>query len=236
MDNLSKKLASNDKMLETINNKMESFSSAIKNQHSFNKMLESQISQLALSVPTNTSGKIPGKPEELESANLVDVFSAGHLYKDYSYSNWEDDTVPKKKGDPGRPVIPITIGRHTFDNALCDYGSSINIMPQVIYEKIHGNPLYYTTMCLQLADQSLCYPKGVLEDVYVQVGHSYVPTDFVVVETGGDENSPIILGRPFLNTTKAIIYADKAKITFNIKGRKEKFTFKNKKLKNPTRP
>jgi hypothetical protein len=41
MDNLSKKLASNDKILETISNKMECFSSATKNQHSFNKMLES---------------------------------------------------------------------------------------------------------------------------------------------------------------------------------------------------
>jgi hypothetical protein len=49
-------------------------------------------------------------------------------------------------------------------------------------------------MYLQLADQSLCYPKGILEDVYVRVGHSYVPTDFVVVETGGEEKAPIILG------------------------------------------
>ena len=76
MDNLSKKLASNDKMLETISNKMESFSSAIKNQHSFNKMIESQISQLASSVPTANLGKILGQPEELESANLVDIFNA----------------------------------------------------------------------------------------------------------------------------------------------------------------
>jgi hypothetical protein len=60
MDNLSKKLASNDKMLETISNKMESFSSTIKNQHSFNKMLESQISQLASSVPTANPDKISG--------------------------------------------------------------------------------------------------------------------------------------------------------------------------------
>jgi hypothetical protein len=43
MGNLFKKLASNDKILETISNKMESFSSSIKNQHSFNKMLEYQI-------------------------------------------------------------------------------------------------------------------------------------------------------------------------------------------------
>jgi hypothetical protein len=73
MDNLSKKLASNDKILETSSNKMESFSSAIKNQHSFNKMLESQISQLASSVSTANPGKILGKSEELESANLVDI-------------------------------------------------------------------------------------------------------------------------------------------------------------------
>jgi hypothetical protein len=40
MDNLSKKLASNDKMLEIINNRMDSFSNAINNQHSFNKIIE----------------------------------------------------------------------------------------------------------------------------------------------------------------------------------------------------
>jgi hypothetical protein len=55
---------------------MESFSSAIKNQHSFNKMLKSQISQLASSVPTANPRKIPGQPEELESANLDDIYSA----------------------------------------------------------------------------------------------------------------------------------------------------------------
>jgi hypothetical protein len=75
IDNLSYKLASNDKMLETISNKMESFSSAIKNQHSFNKILESQISQLASSVPTANPAKILGQTEELEPANLVDIYS-----------------------------------------------------------------------------------------------------------------------------------------------------------------
>jgi hypothetical protein len=46
-ENMSRKLVSYDKILETINNRMDSFTSAIKNQHSFNKMIESQISQLA---------------------------------------------------------------------------------------------------------------------------------------------------------------------------------------------
>jgi hypothetical protein len=96
--------------------------------------------------------------------------------------------------------------------------------------KIHGDPLLYTTMCLQLTDQTLCYPKGILEDVWIVVGHSYVLADFVIVETGGDEKAPIILGWLFLSTTKAIIYADSAKICFTINGRKERFNFKKRTL------
>ena len=69
---------------------------------------------------------------------------------------------------------------------------------------------------------------GILEEIYVRVGNSYVPSDFVVVNTGTNERSPIILGRPFLNTTGAIIYASTAKITFNIKGNREAFSFKNR--------
>jgi hypothetical protein len=144
--------------------------------------------------------------------------------------------MPAKRGDPGRPVITITIGAYTFKNALCDFVSSINIMPKVIYEKINGSPLLYTTMCLQLADLSLCYLEGILDDVCLGVGHSYVVADFVVVETGGSENAPIILGGPFLATTNAIIYADATKIVFTINERKEIFNFKNKILKAPAHP
>jgi len=101
--------------------------------------------------------------------------------------------LPEKKGDPGRPIIPINIGCNHFPEVLCDFGASVNIMPKVLYEKIHGDPLLYTTMCLQMADYMLCYPKGILEDVYVRVGQSYVPANFMVIEIGGDERAPIIL-------------------------------------------
>jgi hypothetical protein len=62
-------------MLETISNKMENFSSSIKNQHSFNKMLESQNSQLTSFVPTANPGKIPVQPKDLKYANLVYIYS-----------------------------------------------------------------------------------------------------------------------------------------------------------------
>ena len=60
MDGLSKKVATNDKILENISNRMDSFASTIKNQHCFNKMIESQIAQLAAAVPPFDKGKIPG--------------------------------------------------------------------------------------------------------------------------------------------------------------------------------
>ena len=109
-------------------------------------------------------------------------------------------------------------------------------MPKVIYEKILGDSLLYTNMRLQLADQSLCYPKVILEDAIIWVRQSYVPGDFVVLETGGDERAPIILRWPFLSTAKAIIYVDSAKIYFMIKDKKEKFSFKNHILQSPGHP
>jgi hypothetical protein len=59
---------------------MDSFTSTIKNQHNFNKMIESQISQLAASVPMTKKGKILGKSEDLETTNLVDIYNAGHYF------------------------------------------------------------------------------------------------------------------------------------------------------------
>ena len=60
VENLSRKLASNDRILENMSNKMDNLSSAIKNQHSFNKMIESQIVQLATAIPPIDKGKIRG--------------------------------------------------------------------------------------------------------------------------------------------------------------------------------
>ena len=57
---------------------MDSFASTIKNQHSFNKMVESQIAQLTATVPPSDKGKIPGQPGDLETTNLVDIHNAAY--------------------------------------------------------------------------------------------------------------------------------------------------------------
>ena len=76
-----------------------------------------------------------------------------------------NDLLPVKRGDPGRPVIPISISMLDFLEALCDFGSSVSIMPMVLYEKFFTHPLLDTTMYLQLADQTLSFPKGILKNI-----------------------------------------------------------------------
>lgn len=89
LDQISKKLVSNGKLLETINNWMDGFASAIKNQLSFNKMLESQIAQLAAAIPLIGKGKIPGQPEEPETINLIEVVKS-RFYKEPSLRGCRD--------------------------------------------------------------------------------------------------------------------------------------------------
>ena len=62
-ENITKKLSYNDKMFENINSKLENLSSSVKNQLSFNKMIETQIAQIAAAIPVNNMGKIQGQPE-----------------------------------------------------------------------------------------------------------------------------------------------------------------------------
>jgi hypothetical protein len=65
-----------------------------------------------------------------------------------------------------------------------------------------------------MADQSLRWPEGIAKDVLVKIQDYYVPTDFLVLDMLGDEDKPIILGRPFLNTTDAVIYIGSGQIHF----------------------
>jgi hypothetical protein len=62
-ESLNKKLDANEKVLENLNSTIESFTSTMKNLLSFNKMIKTQLAQLAASLPSSESGGIPGQPE-----------------------------------------------------------------------------------------------------------------------------------------------------------------------------
>ncbi|XP_009801875.1 uncharacterized protein [Nicotiana sylvestris] len=102
-------------------------------------------------------------------------------------------------------TIPCTIGSYAFTKALCDLGANINLMPLAIYTKLGIGRARPTLMLLQLADRTVKRPTGILDDVLVQVGKFVFPADFVILDCQVDEEIPIILGRPFLATGRALI-------------------------------
>uniref|UniRef100_A0A1U7XR66 Uncharacterized protein LOC104236678 n=1 Tax=Nicotiana sylvestris TaxID=4096 RepID=A0A1U7XR66_NICSY len=113
--------------------------------------------------------------------------------------------VAEKLSDPGSFTIPCTIRNFAFAKALCDLGANINLMPLVIYKRLGIVRARPTSMLLQLADRTVKRPFGILDDVLIQVGKFVFPADFVILDCKVNEEIPIILGRPFLATGRALI-------------------------------
>ena len=120
----------------------------------------------------------------------------------------QQETPPKYK-DPGCPTISCIIGNTKIEHALLDLGASVNLLPFSVYQQLDLGELKRTPITLQLADRSVKIPRGVVEDVLVQIDKFYFPVDFIVLDTHPVSNPtsqhPIILGRPFLATSNALI-------------------------------
>ncbi|XP_021717806.1 uncharacterized protein LOC110685562 [Chenopodium quinoa] len=134
--------------------------------------------------------------------------------------------LPPKMKDPGKFSTPCIINGKLFQNALCDLGASVSIMPYSIFKKLKLGKLLPTTMTLQLADRSLNFPKGRIEDVPLKIGEFTVPVSFIVLEIAEDDNIPIILGRPFLATSGALIDVKGSTITLCVGNDKASFKLK----------
>ncbi|XP_070663031.1 uncharacterized protein [Malus domestica] len=129
--------------------------------------------------------------------------------------------LPPKCKDPGSFTIPCVIGNTKFEHAMLDLGASINVMPYSIYASMNLGELKNNGVIIQLADRSNAYPKGVLEDVLVQVDNLIFPADFYVLEMEDSPNVtplPILLGRPFMKTARAKIDVFKGTLTMEFDG------------------
>ncbi|GJU97431.1 reverse transcriptase domain-containing protein [Tanacetum coccineum] len=65
--------------------------------------------------------------------------------------------------------------------------------------------LISTQMTLELANREICTPVGIARDVFVLVGKFTFSADFIIVDYESDPRIPLILGRPFLWTARALI-------------------------------
>ncbi|GKB60094.1 reverse transcriptase domain-containing protein [Tanacetum coccineum] len=89
--------------------------------------------------------------------------------------------------------------------ALAELGASINLMPLSIWKVLNLGELTKTKMILELADRTISTPTGIAEDIFMKVGTFIFPADFVVIDYVADPRVPLILGRPFLRTARALI-------------------------------
>ena len=116
---------------------------------------------------------------------------------------------PMKYKDPGCPTISVMIGETCVKKALLDLGTSVKLLPYYVYMQLGLGELKPTSITLSLVDRSVKIPRGMIEDVLVQVDKFYYLVDFVVLDMDPifkeTNYFPIILGRPFLATSNAII-------------------------------
>src|SRR5262249_51113307 len=113
--------------------------------------------------------------------------------------------LPLKLKDPGSFTIPCTICSLTIEDALADLGASINVMPYKKFKKLEIGELRPTKMSIHLADRTIRHPRGIIENILVRVDKFLFPVDFVVLDMDESFKTPLILGRPFLATARALI-------------------------------
>ncbi|KAK5793262.1 hypothetical protein PVK06_034403 [Gossypium arboreum] len=68
-------------------------------------------------------------------------------------------------------------------------------------------------MSIQLADKTIRFPRGIIEDVLVKIDKFIFPVNFIVLDIEEDSNTPLILIRPFLATAKTIIDVGTGELT-----------------------
>ncbi|XP_070029216.1 uncharacterized protein [Nicotiana sylvestris] len=118
-----------------------------------------------------------------------------------------------KLEDLGAFTIPCTIGSADFAKALCDLGENINLMPYLVFKTLGIRKPHPTSMRLQMADRSMKRPLRIIDDVLVRVDKFILPADFVILDCEVDFEVPIILGRPFLATGKALVDVEVGELT-----------------------
>ncbi|XP_050919545.1 uncharacterized protein LOC127137101 [Lathyrus oleraceus] len=109
--------------------------------------------------------------------------------------------IPNKQKDPGAITVTRIIKERTFKKVLIDYGASVSLMPLSIYHRLGIKNISDTRTNLTFAGHSIKNAYGITEDVLVGIGELSFPVDLVIIDIPKDEETPIILGRTFMQTS-----------------------------------
>ncbi|XP_042059321.1 uncharacterized protein LOC121803779 [Salvia splendens] len=111
---------------------------------------------------------------------LKDVVSNKRRWMEYETMNLTESCsaiiqkkLPAKLKDPKSFTISCIVGDFQEGRSLCDLGASINLMSYSFFQKWKIGMLRPTTISLQMADRTMSYPKGIVEDILVKVGELF---------------------------------------------------------------
>ncbi|XP_022891921.1 uncharacterized protein LOC111406777 [Olea europaea var. sylvestris] len=135
--------------------------------------------------------------------------------------------IPPKLKDPGNFTLPFSIGILYDINCLINLGASINLIPFPLYRKVGLRDLKVVSIILQLMDRSLKYSYGIVQDMLIKVGEFIFLADFIILGIEEACQMPIILGRPFLSTSQALLDFDANEIVLKVEDKQQSFTMEN---------
>lgn len=124
--------------------------------------------------------------------------------------------IPSKKKDPGAVTILCTIKDRTFKKVLIDSGASVSLMTLFIYQRLGVGNSSDTKTNLNFADHSIKNTYRIVEDILVTIEELSFPVDFVIIDILEDKETPIILGRPFMQTSKCNFDIDHGTLTLKV--------------------
>ncbi|XP_050885362.1 uncharacterized protein LOC127090562 [Lathyrus oleraceus] len=124
--------------------------------------------------------------------------------------------IPIKQKDHGSVTVPCTIKDKTFKKVLIDSGASVSLMPLSIYQRISIGNVNDTRTNLKFRDHSIKNSYGIAEDVLVKIEEFSFLVDFVIIDIPEDEETPILLGRPFMRTSRCNFDIDHNTLTLKV--------------------
>jgi hypothetical protein len=190
-ESISRKFNANDKILESMGAKMDSFSATVQNQLCFNKMLETQIQQIAAALPNRNENST--KDLIQESVKSIHTMLEGALSDPESKGEASNETITGMTGKTGNqpmsevssnvilnqsdshygglklPTIPCVMGILKIHHALYDWGASVSVMPRVVYDCLDEDPPVPTPLSLELSDKTVIKPHGIAKDVLMEI-------------------------------------------------------------------
>ncbi|GKC61228.1 NUDIX hydrolase 6-like protein, partial [Tanacetum coccineum] len=170
MGESSKRHEENSNLIKVIR---ASTDAAIRNQGASIKTLEIQIGQMSkdhtlmyetrhmmIPFPSRMDNRYCKEEEGSYKPKFTEAIGASNVY----------DTIPQKEKDPRSFTLPCYINDVCFNNALVDLGASVSVMPLLTYLNLGLGELVHTKLTVELADRTVKYPKGIVENVLVGIG------------------------------------------------------------------